>query len=46
MLPLNDIKVVFYGLDFATKALVPKYRNFKQANLFHLKKSHLQGLRI
>lgn len=26
MLPLNDIKIVFYGLDFVTKALFPKIK--------------------
>lgn len=32
MLPLNDIKIVFYGLDFVTKALFPKIKIKKKSN--------------
>lgn len=36
-------KIVFYVLDFATKALFPKYRKFKQANLFQVENSIYTG---
>lgn len=35
LLSLNDIKIIFYGPDFATKALSPPLQKKKKNPAFH-----------
>lgn len=35
MLSLNDIKIIFYGPDFATKALSPRLQKKKKKKILH-----------
>ena len=35
MLSLNDIKIIFYGPDFATKALSPRRQKKKKKKILH-----------